>query len=116
NLIAHGHPVSLTTLQTEATGSAVFRSDSDQFAAVCRVVRRLRRLRIGAIRPRPAAFNTVRYSEKILEANGISIEPIDLSEVLGRINRMKDDDPAARAKLDAMKKYVATGSVPEAAL
>ena len=59
----------------------------------------LRRLRIGAIGARPAAFNTVRYSEKILEANGITIEPIDLSEIFGRIDRMKDDDPAAQAKL-----------------
>ena len=59
----------------------------------------LRRLRIGAIGARPAAFNTVRYSEKMLERAGISIEPIDLSEILGRIDRMKDDDPAAQAKL-----------------
>ena len=57
---------------------------------MCRVVRGLRRLRIGAIGARPAAFNTVRYSEKILEANGISVEPIDLSEILGRIARMGD--------------------------
>ena len=45
-----------------------FASDLDWFAAVCRVVRGLRRLRIGAIGARPAAFNTVRYSEKMLEA------------------------------------------------
>ncbi len=49
------------------------------------MVRGLRGLRIGAIGARPAAFNTVRYSEKILEANGISVETIDLSEILGRI-------------------------------
>ena len=70
------------------------------FAAVCRVVRGLRRLRIGAIGARPAAFNTVRYSEKILEANGISVETIDLSEILGRIARMTDQDAAAQAKLE----------------
>ncbi len=72
----------------------------------------LRRLRIGAIGARPAAFNTVRYSEKILEANGISVEPIDLSEILGRIERMGDEDPAALAKLEAIRKYVSTDSVP----
>jgi len=48
----------------------------------------LRRLRIGAIGARPAAFNTVRYSEKLLEQPaGISVEPIDLSEIVGRIGR-----------------------------
>ena len=76
-------------------------SDLDWFAAVCRVANGLKRLRIGAIGARPAAFNTVRYSEKILEANGISVEPIDLSEILGRIAAHEDDDDAAQAKLEA---------------
>ena len=83
NLAQYGIPYSLTTLHTETPDSDVFRRDLDWFGAVCRVTRGLRRLRIGAIGARPAAFNTVRYSEKILEANGISVEPIDLSEILG---------------------------------
>src|SRR6266853_1120154 len=105
-------PYSLTTLHTETPDSEVFRHDLEWFAAVCRVVRGLRRLRIGAIGARPAAFNTVRYSEKILEANGISVEPIDLSEILGRIHNMKDEDEAAVGKLNAIKKYVATSGIP----
>ena len=95
NLNQYGIPYSLTTLHTEAP-------DSDAFAQRSRLVRSrlprsegLRRLRIGAIGARPAAFNTVRYSEKLLEANGISVETIDLSEILGRIERMKDSDDAA---------------------
>ena len=116
NLKQYGVPYSLTTLHTEAPDSDCFRQDLDRFAAVCRIVRGLRGLRIGAIGARPAAFNTVRYSEKILEAAGISIEPIDLSEILGRINRMGDQDPAAVAKLDAIKRYVATDGVPAPAL
>ena len=116
NLKQYGIPYSLTTRHTEAPDSEVFAQDLEWFAAVCRVVRGLRRLRIGAIGARPAAFNTVRYSEKILEANGISIEPIDLSEILGRIAKMSDDDPAAVAKLEAIRKYVPTESVPLAAL
>ncbi len=116
NLMQYGIPYSLTTLHTEAPDSEQFRKDLDWFLAVCRVVRGLRRLRIGAIGARPAAFNTVRYSEKILEANGISIEPIDLSEVLGRIERMKDTDDRAQAKLQAIKSYVDTASVPQPAL
>jgi L-fucose isomerase-like protein len=80
------------------------------------VVKGLRRLRIGAIGARPAAFNTVRYSEKILENNGISVEPIDLSEILGRIAKMGDQDAAAQAKLDSIMKYVSTDAVPAEAL
>ena len=83
---------------------------------MCRGGARLRRLRIGSIGARPAAFNTVRYSEKILEANGISVEPIDLSEILGRIGRMGDTDPAAVEKLEQIRRYVSTDSVPADAL
>jgi len=116
NLMQYGIPYSLTTLHTESPDSEIFRRDLDWFAAVCRVVRGLRRLRIGAIGARPAAFNTVRYSEKILEANGISVEPIDLSEILGRIERMGDQDSAAVAKLESIRKYVSTDQVPMEAL
>ena len=112
NLTQYGIPYSLTTRHTEAPDSDCFRHDLDWFAAVCRVVRGLRRLRIGAIGARPAAFNTVRYSEKILEASGISVEPIDLSEILGRSVRMSDQHPAAVAKLEAIRRYVKTDGVP----
>jgi len=116
NLAQYGIPYSLTTRHTETPDSDFFRHDLDWFAGVCRVTRGLRRLRIGAIGARPAAFNTVRYSEKILEANGISVEPIDLSEILGRIERMSDQDSAARCKLEQIQRYVSTDSVPASAL
>jgi len=112
NLKQYGIPYSLTTVHTVTPDSDAFRKDLAWFAAVCRVVRGLRRLRIGAIGARPAAFNTVRYSEKILEGNGISVEPIDLSEILGRIHRMGDQDPAATAKLEQIRKYVSSDAVP----
>jgi L-fucose isomerase-like protein len=116
NLAQYGIPYSLTSRHTETPDSEIFRRDLDWFAAVCRVVRGLRRLRIGAVGARPAAFNTVRYSEKILEAHGISVEPIDLSEIFGRIARMSDHDPAASAKLEAIRRYVPSDNVPADAL
>jgi len=116
NLKQYGIPYSLTTLHTEAPDSAEFTKDFEWFAAVCRVVRGLRNLRIGALGARPTAFNTVRYSEKLLEASGISVETLDLSEVLGRISRMKDTDEAAVQKLQSIEKYVSTTDIPQAAL
>src|SRR5215475_5158447 len=116
NLRQYGIPYSITSLHTEAPDSPEFQKDLAWFAAVCRVVNGFRNLRIGAIGARPAAFNTVRYSEKILEANRISIETLDLSEVLGRIDRMKDNDDAAQSKLQAIKKYVDSKDVPPPAL
>jgi len=116
NLTQYGIPYSLTRLHTEAPQSEDFRKDLEWFLAVCRVVKGLRRLRIGAVGARPAAFNTVRYSEKILEANGISIEPVDLSEILGRIAKVKDDDERAQGKLRDIQAYVTTSGIPAAAL
>src|SRR6202167_1972517 len=116
NLTQYGIPYSLTTLHTEAPDSAEFAKDLEWFAAVCRVVKGLKNLRIGALGARPAAFNTVRYSEKLLEASGISVETLDLSEVLGRISRMKDTDEAAVQKLQSIESYVTTSGVPAAAL
>jgi len=116
NLRQYGIPYSLTTLHTETPDSPEFARDLEWFAAVCRVVKGLRNLRIGTLGARPTAFNTVRYSEKLLEASGISIETLDLSEVLGRISRMKDNDEAAQQKLQSIQKYVTTSDIPQAAL
>jgi L-fucose isomerase-like protein len=116
NLRQYRIPYSLTRLHAERPDSAEFARDLDWFAAVCRVVRGFRNLRVGAIGARPAAFNTVRYSEKILESQGISVETLDLSEVLGRIERMKDNDDRAQAKLAAIRLYVDSSSVPAPAL
>ncbi len=82
-----------------------------EYAAWCEG---LKNLRIGAIGARPTAFNTVRYSEKLLEKSGITVETLDLSEVMGRIGRMKDNDDAAQEKLAAIKKYIPVGDTPEA--
>jgi L-fucose isomerase-like protein len=116
NLTQYGIPYSLTRLHTEAPESAAFLCDLEWFKGVCRVVRGFRNLRVGAIGARPAAFNTVRYSEKVLESNGISIETVDLSEVLGRIGRLKDSDPPVVEKLEAINRYVRTEGTPAAAL
>jgi L-fucose isomerase-like protein len=116
NLRQYGIPYSLTTLHTESPDSPEFAKDLDWFSGICRIVKGLRNLRIGAIGARPAAFNTVRYSEKLLEASGISVETLDLSEVIGRISRMKDTDDLAVQKLKSIQAYVTTADVPQAAL
>ena len=116
NMMQYGIPYSLTTLHTESLVSPEFKADLEWFSQVCRIVKGLKNLRIGAIGARPTAFNTVRYSERIFETSGITVETIDLSEIFGRINRMKDNDDAAQAKLAAIKSYVSTSGISDAAL
>jgi L-fucose isomerase-like protein len=112
----YGIPYSLTSLHTQRPDSESFRGDLRNFVATCRVVRGLKRARIGAIGARPAAFKTVRFSEKILEASGIAVEPIDLSEILGRIEKLADADAQVHTKLDEIEAYVDTSGIPTAAL
>jgi L-fucose isomerase-like protein len=116
NLWQYGIKYTLTSLHTEAPTSEVFRSDLKAFAATCRVVKGLKNLRVGVLGARPANFLTVRFSEKLLENHGISVETLDLSEAFGRVARLKDDDPQVQAKVSGITGYVPTRGVPPAAL
>jgi L-fucose isomerase-like protein len=116
NLRQYGIRYSLTRLHTVDPESDSFRQDLRQFAAVCRMVKGLRHARIGLLGARPAAFNTVRFSEKLFERAGISVETLDLSEAYGQIAALKDDDARVQAKLKAIKSYVKTSRVPAASM
>ncbi len=106
NLKQYGMKFSLTSLHTVDPESESFLGDLRRFSGVCRVVGGLKQTRIGVIGARPAAFNTVRFSEKLLERAGISVETLDLSEVLGRAARIPAGDPKLKAKLDQVMAYL----------
>ena len=71
NLYQFGIKYTLTTKHVVHPTDPSFIKDLNDFVAVCRVTKGLRNVRIGAIGARPGGFNTVRYSEKILQRNGI---------------------------------------------
>ena len=110
NLYQYGIPFTNTTYHSYPIDSEEFKHDLDTFARVCRVVKGLRSARIGAIGARPAAFNTVRYSEKLLQASGITVVPVDLSEIIAGAQGLKDEDKAVHEKLEEIKAY---GRIPE---
>lgn len=112
----YGYPFSLTDLHTVAPASDSFKADLKKFVSVCRVVNGLKNARLGAIGTRPNAFITVRYSEKLLQASGIHVCTVDLSQILGAANKLSDDDPKVKAKLDEINAYVPTGGVPSPAV
>ncbi len=116
NLRQYNIKYSITSNHTMDPNSAEFRADLEKFAAVCRVVRGMRTARIGMMGARPANFKTVRFSEKLLERSGISIETLDLSEVFGQIDRLQDDDARVLAKLADIKAYARTQNVPALSL
>jgi L-fucose isomerase-like protein len=86
------------------------------FVSVCRVVKGLRKVRIGAVGARPGGFNTVRYSEKILQRNGISVVTVDLSEILGNANKLTKDDAVVKQRIDKILAYAPRGRTPDEAL
>lgn len=116
NLRQYGIPYSLTSLHTCRPESTAFSDDLAQFAAACRVVKGFKHARVGAIGARPVAFNTVRYSEKLLESAGISVEVIDLFELFGHVNKLRDDAPEVVEKLRDIIAYVSVENIPPASL
>ncbi len=116
NLRQYGIPFTLTRRHTVNPDHPSFAQDLADFCVTCQVVKGLRNLRIGALGARPTAFNTVRYSEKLLEQSGISVETLDLFELFGWVDKMKDSDPPVQDKLKEIHNYVGTRNVPAPAL
>ena len=116
NLRQLGIKYSLTSQHTMNPESDAFMADLQQFAAICRVVRGMRTARLGMMGARPEAFKTVRFSEKLLDQAGISVDTLDLSEVFGRIERLKDADAKVQDKLASIRGYARTSKVPELSL
>jgi L-fucose isomerase-like protein len=116
NLRQYGIPFTLTERHTVALTSDECQREITDFVAVCRVVRGMRRARVGAIGARPNAFNTTRYSEKLFEASGISVNTLDLSEVLEGARRLEDTDPRVRQKLADIADYAPAPDVPNPSL
>lgn len=113
NLYQYGIKYTLTTKHVVHPGDESFVTDLRDFIAVCRVVGGLRKVRIGAVGARPGAFNTVRYSEKILQRHGISVVTVDLSQILGSANQLTKDDKRVKERLDIIKAYSPTGRTPD---
>ncbi len=92
--------------------SQEFRQNLDDFAAICRVVKGMRRFTIGCIGARTTAFKTVRFDEVALEKYGITVESFDLSELFHKVDELKDDDVKVVAKIARLKEYSNFSLVP----
>ncbi|KKK41007.1 MAG: hypothetical protein Lokiarch_46520 [Candidatus Lokiarchaeum sp. GC14_75] len=112
-LYQNGIPFTLTKYHTCSITSILFKQDLKRFGKICKIVNKLRNARLGQIGTRPNAFETVRYSEKILEFNGISIEPIDLSEIFGLVEKLEDGDQKVQKKIEFIKNYTSTKKFPK---
>ena len=116
NLYQYGIKYSITTKHVVHPTDPSFQADLQKFLGVCRVVKGMKNVRIGAIGARPTAFNTVRYSEKILQKNGISVVTCDLSEILGKANKLDNTHQRVKDHLEKIHNYASTGKTPSESL
>jgi L-fucose isomerase-like protein len=116
NLRQYGIRYSLTRDHTVAIADPRLREDLVEFLAVCRVVKGMRRVRIGAVGARPNAFNTTRYSEKLLERAGISVNTIDLSEVFGYAASIETGDARVQQRMEVIRGYADSSAAPDESL
>ena len=116
NLRQYGIRFTLTKLHTVAPKSDEFQQDLVDFAGVCRVVRGLKGLRIGALgRAAGGLQHRALQRETARECRHQRRHARPLRTLrLGR--SMADDDAAVQGKLAAIKAYVETANVPAEAL
>ncbi|MBN1182469.1 MAG: fucose isomerase [Bacteroidales bacterium] len=115
NLYQYGIPFTNTSLHTYPLDSKLFEDDLKKFAGVCRVVGGIKGARIGQIGTRPQAFQTMRDSEKILQANNMTVIPVDLSEILAAAEKVEDTDKKLLYKIKSISAYgkIASNVTPE---
>ncbi len=104
NLYQRGIKYSLTARHTTDIGSPEFQADIQWFSRVCAVVKALRHARIAQIGARVMPFRTVRYSEKLLQRSGITVETEDFSEILADIEAI-NDEAAVQKKVEEIRAY-----------
>ena len=105
NLSQYGIAYTLGRSHVTDPASQTFADEIGRFARTCRIVKGLRTARIGSLGARTTPFKTVRYSEKLLEASGISVESKSLMETVNEVRRLGDDDSRVRSKLKALRAH-----------
>lgn len=116
NFYQYGIPYTLTANHCIDPETPAFKQELTDFVAVCKVVNGMRKARLGLIGARPNSFQTVRFSEKVLEDHGINTSTADLSEIFGKATKLANDDARVKAKLDEVKAYLDTSKAPPESL
>lgn len=104
NLYQYGIKYSLTARHTCPVDSEEFKEDVDKFAKVCAVVKAMRTARIAQIGARVMPFRTVRYSEKLLQNAGMTVETVDFSEIFAAAESIADEK-IIKSKIQEIRDY-----------
>ena len=113
--VFHQSGIAFTALKphTVSPKSKAFAAQLDHFARVCRVVKKMKNMSVGAVGARTTAFKTVRFDELALQRKGITVETFDLADIFARVRAVSPAGAAYREKTAKMKSYSDWSGVPE---
>jgi L-fucose isomerase-like protein len=97
---------------TVAPASKTYAENIDYFDRVCRIVKAMKHMVVGAIGARTTAFKTVRIDEMALQRNGITMETFDFSDVFYRMEKVREDSGSFKDKACLLKDYTDFSIVP----
>ncbi len=100
---------------TVRPGTEKFRANVDAFDRICRVVRGVKGMVVGAIGARTTPFKTVRIDEVALQRHGVTIETFDMSDVFQRMRSLKPAEAGYADKAHQLRGIAAWDGVPERA-
>ncbi len=116
--VFHQYGVKFTALKphTVRPGSQRFKANVDEFDRICRVVKGVKGMVVGAVGARTTPFKTVRIDETALQRRGVTVETFDLSDIFARMKavRPENGDGYAR-KAQALRFFARWEGVPERA-
>lgn len=109
--------VKFTTLKphTVHPASQRFQENVDEFDRICRVVKGIKGMVVGAVGARTTPFKTVRIDEVALQRHGISVETFDLSDIFLRMKALKPAEADYVEKSRVLKAFTSWEGVPEKA-
>ena len=109
----YGVPYTVLAPHVVHPSSPEFGQNLTDFAAICRVVNKMRRFTIGCIGARTSKFKTVRFDEITLQKYGITVETFDLSDLFWRVEQLSDSDPDVMCKRVRLTEYTDFSLVPD---
>ncbi len=112
----YGLPFTALKPHTVRPDSPRFAANIDYFDRLCRVVKGMKSMVVGAIGARTTAFKTVRIDELALQRHGITTETVDLSDVFARMSALSTTDQKLIAKAESLQRYASWTGVPETAI
>jgi L-fucose isomerase-like protein len=92
-----------------------FQVNIDEFDRICRVVKGIKGMVVGAVGARTTPFKTVRIDEVTLQRHGITTETFDLSDIFLRMKEIKPETSEYQNKSQVLKTFASWECVPQIA-